>query len=170
MKDLKFNNEKVVFTYQNDDYYVAVKPLCKALNIDFGNQFEVIKRDSILGAEYGNYRIQLGIQKRKFLCLPEKLIYGWLIQVNSSDPEFQKFKVECHKVLSEYFKGSIIGRKELIAQKANLINENQKSEIKLLSNLDFIKWKENIKKIDKVNSLLRTQDKNVMKDSLSLFD
>jgi hypothetical protein len=170
MKDLEFNNQKVVFTYQNNQYYIAVKPLCKALGIDYGNQFEIIKRDSILGAEYGNYRIQVGIQKRKFLCLPEYLIYGWLIQVNSNDPAFSEFKGECHRVLFEYFKGTIIGRKELLTQKANLINENQSFEIKLQSNNDFRKWKENIKKIDKVNSLLRNQDRTIVNDSLSLFD
>ena len=108
MKDLEFNNQKVVFTYQNNQYYVAVKPLCVALGIDSGHQFEVIKKDSILGAEYGNYRIQVGVQKRKFLCLPEYLIYGWLIQVNSSDPVFAEFKKECHKILFEYFKLDIM--------------------------------------------------------------
>jgi hypothetical protein len=170
MKDLEFNNEKVVFTYQNDQYYVAIKPLCIALGIAYKHQFEIIKSDSILAPEYRNYGIQVDTQKRKYLCLPEYLVYGWLIQVNSSDPDFNKFKGECHKVLFEYFKGTIIGRKELITQKANLIKENEKFELKLLSNSDFIKWKENIKKIDKVNSLLRGQDNIVLKDSLTLFD
>ena len=170
MKDLEFNNEKVVFTYQNDEYYVAVKPLCIALGIAHKHQFETIKDDSILGPAYRNYGIQVGTQKRKFLCLPEHLIYGWLIQVNSSDPEFKKFKGECHKILYEYFKGTIIGRKELLTQKANLINQNQKFEINLRSNNEFRKWKENIKKIDKVNALLRGQDTTILKDSLSLFD
>lgn len=169
MKDLVFNNEKVVFTYQDNEYYIAIKPLCKALGIDYGNQFEVIKKDSVLGPAYGNYRIQVDTQKRQFGCLPEHLLYGWLLQVNSSDPEFKNFKFECHKVLHAYFKGSIIGRTELLTQKATLINENQKFEIKLFSNEDFRKWKENIKKIDKVNSLLRSQDNNAIKD-LGLFD
>ena len=170
MKDLEFNNQKVVFIYQNDQFYIAVKPLCKALGIAYKHQFEIIKADTILGPEYRNYGIQVGIQKRKFLCLPEYLIYGWLIQVNSSDPAFSEFKGECHRILYEYFKGTIIGRKELLSQKANLINDNQKIEIKLLSNVDFKKWKENNKKLDKVNSLLRYQDTSIVKENLTLFD
>jgi hypothetical protein len=169
MKNLEFNNEKVLFAYQNSEYYVAIKPLCTALGISHKHQFEVIKADSILGPEYRNYGIQLEGQKRKFLCLPEYLVYGWLIQVNSVEPKFEEFKNQCHKILHEYFKGTVLGRKSLITQKASLISDNQKVEIKLSLNTDFRKWQENAKKIEKINSLLRNQDKTSVQESMGLF-
>ena len=170
MKELEFNQEKMLFTYQNNEYYIAIKPICVALGVSHKHQYEVIKADDILGAEYRNYGIQVESQKRKFLCLPEYLIYGWLLQVNSSDPKFKEFRIECHRILHEYFKGTVLGRKSLITQKANLITTNQKIELKLIANPEFNKWKENEKKIEKINALLRNQDKTIMKGVMTLFD
>jgi hypothetical protein len=170
MKELEFNNEKVLFTYQDGQYYVAVKPLCTALGVSHKHQYEVIKADNTLRSEYRNYGIQVDSQKRKFLCLPEYILYGWLLQVNSNDPKFAEFKTECHKVLYEHFRGTFLGRKSLITQKANLISDNQKIELKLIQILEFKKWRENDKKIEHINTLLRNQDKSTMKESMTLFD
>lgn len=39
MKELEFNQEKMLFTYQNNEYYIAIKPICVALGVSHKHQY-----------------------------------------------------------------------------------------------------------------------------------
>lgn len=65
MKTLIFNNENIFYTYQEGEFFIAVKPVCQALNIKYVHQFEQIKLEPILGAAFRKYGTQVGNQKRQ---------------------------------------------------------------------------------------------------------
>lgn len=114
-KFLQFNNTNVLFTTVEGITYVAVKPICQALNVNFSAQLLRIKNDGLLGAEYVVHHIQVGdLQGRKYTCIPEKYVYGWIFSINSESNELQEFKKECYDLLYNHFHGVIGKRKELL--------------------------------------------------------
>jgi hypothetical protein len=112
---LQFNNTIVLFTNVDGVTYVAIKPICQALNVDYAGQFKAIKRDQILGSEWYVHTIQVpNSQGRKYTCIPEKYIYGWIFSIVSESPELLEFKKECYNLLYNHFHGIIGKRKELL--------------------------------------------------------
>ena len=90
---LQFNNTNVLFTTVEGIVYVAVKPICKALNVDYAGQLKAIKRDSILGSEWYKHTIQAGsFQGREYTCISEKYVYGWIYSIKSDSEELKNFK------------------------------------------------------------------------------
>jgi hypothetical protein len=114
-KFLQFNNTNVLFTTVEGITYVAVKPICQALNVDYSAQLIKIKNDGLLGSEYAVHHIQVGnLQGRKYTCVPEKYVYGWIFSINSDSKELLEFKKECYDLLYNHFHGVIGKRKELL--------------------------------------------------------
>jgi len=112
---LQFNNTNVLFTTVDGTTYVAIKPICSALNVDYSAQLKVVKSDPILAPEYVIQHIQVpNLQGRKYTCIPEKYIYGWIFSIKSDSPELLQFKKECYNLLYNHFHGIIGKRKELL--------------------------------------------------------
>lgn len=160
-KFLQFNNTNVLFTTVEGTTYVAVKPICQALNVDYAGQLKAIKRDQIMGSEWYIHTIQVGdFQGRKYTCVPEKYVYGWIFSINSDSKELLEFKKECYDLLYNHFHGVIGKRKELLigvaetqikidTLKKELQNNKTYKELIELENEKKIYSKEMIK-IDKI--------------------
>lgn len=168
---LQFEGQEVLFTFKNGEFYIAIKPLCIALGVNYKHQNTILNKDVIFKAESRNFGIQVpDDQIRKFVCLPEYLIYAWLLQVNSSDEKLIEYKRECQKALHDYFRGSILNRDSLESEKAKTIVEIRTYENKLATNKDFIKLKEFTDKLNKIKYALSKQDRNNLDDKINLFD
>ena len=114
-KFLQFNNTNVLFTDEDGITYVAIKPICQALNISYSAQVKRLKTDPFMAPEYVVLSIQPpDMQARKYTCIPEKFIYGFICSLNSNSPELLEFKKECYNLLYNYFHGVIGKRKELL--------------------------------------------------------
>ncbi|MBN8565220.1 MAG: hypothetical protein J0M25_00610 [Flavobacteriales bacterium] len=135
---LQFNNTNVLFTTVDGVTYVAIKPICQALNVDYSAQLLRVKNDPLLGSEYGVYHIQVGnLQGRKYTCISEKYIYGWIFSINSTSPEFLDFKKECYDLLYNHFHGVIGRRKELLLGKAEVTVKIDELKNKLYQSADY---------------------------------
>jgi hypothetical protein len=103
--------------------YVAIRPICDALKLDWSAQRQRIKRDAILNegvvmittvAEDG--------KKRQMVCLPLDYFNGWFFGVDESrvDPSVREklihYKRECYSALHNHFFGnaatSTVSKKE----------------------------------------------------------
>lgn len=145
-KFLEFNGKTIHFLDVKGEYWVAIKPICEALNINFNQQVLRLKSDEILSQLYRNSDIVAADGKlRKMACLPEKFIYGWLFSIQSKSPELMQYKRECYEVLFNYFHGTITQRKHIL---------RRKSEIKMEMRL---------------GKSLKELDAEIVKDQLSLF-
>ena len=49
-KFLEFNAKNIIFININGSYWIALKPICEALGIDFSSQLQKLKNDEILGS------------------------------------------------------------------------------------------------------------------------
>ena len=81
---LEFKGKNLLFTTINGTTYVAIKPVCEAVNVDYTQQFKNINADSILGPVLCKHTMQVpGEQVRNYACLPERYVYGWIFSIKS---------------------------------------------------------------------------------------
>lgn len=120
-KFLEFNGKTIYFLAVDGQYWIAIKPICEALNVDYIRQFKNLKDDKILGAALSNQTMHDASGRlQEMSSLPEFFIYGWIFQIQSASEELQAYKWECYRILYEHFHGAIVGRKELLSEKARL--------------------------------------------------
>lgn len=168
---LQFNNTNVLFTSVEGVTYVAIKPICKALNVDYSAQLLRLKNDALLGAEYVVQHIQVGtLQGRKYTCIPEKYIYGWIFSINSDSKELLEFKKECYDLLYNHFHGVIGRRKELLIGVAETQIKISTLKKELLENKSYkqLLELENEKKI--LTSQMKSVDKEVVSQTEIKFN
>ena len=169
-KFLEFNGKTIFFVASNGQYYIAIKPICRALNVDYVQQFKNLKEDEIL-SQLLCLHTMVGPDNRfrKHVCLPEFFIYGWIFQIQSQSPELLKYKWECYRVLYEFFHGAITGRKELLSEKAKAQIEIDKCMNTLDPEVAF-NLERASKRLSQINRQLREADIEVIEEEKTLFD
>lgn len=121
-KFLSFNGKNIYFLNKDGVYYVALKPICEALNVVYAGQYKRLQKDPILGPALYICTMQVsgkgGIQARKMTCIPEKYVYGWLFSISSDKIELVEYKRTCYDLLYNHFHGTITNRKELLVERS----------------------------------------------------
>ena len=170
-KFLQFNGKTIYFQSFDGQFWIAIKPICEALNLEYTRQFKNLKEDKILSQLLAEQpMVGADNRLRKMSSLPEKYIYGWLFSINSSSEEFLEYKKECYEILYNYFHGTITGRKELLKKKVEIDIELTKAENELIENPAYIKIQELKKKQSEVNKGLKNNDQKVIQETITLFN
>ena len=132
---VKVHGKSIECPFENETHYVAIKSICKALDIDHQKQFDRIKNDPILKDAYTHTVYasdSSGSRKQQMLCLKLEYVFGWLFSIDDSKvnakakPGFIQFKKECYHALYEHFylRSALYERKErMIAEKKLAIQE-----------------------------------------------
>jgi len=168
-KFLEFNGKTLVFLAVNGEYWVALKPICEALNVEYTRAFKNVTADAIFGQLLAEQpMVGADGKTRKMISLPEKWVYGWLISIQSASPELNQYKKLCYEVLNDYFHGTITGRKELLSMKAKAQVEIDRVMNGLGPN-DAITIDRASKVINQVNARLRALDGDVLEEERNLF-
>jgi len=169
-KFLEFNGKTIYFVAVDGQYWIAIKPICEALNVDYIRQFKNLKDDKILGAALSNQTMHDASGRlQEMSSLPEFFIYGWIFQIQSQSTELAAYKWECYRVLYEHFHGAITGRKELLSEKARIQIEIDKCFNTLDPEVALRLDRANTQ-INKINKQLRELDADVMEEEKTLFD
>jgi hypothetical protein len=168
-KFLEFNGKTLVFIAVDGEYWIALKPICEALGVNWARQHTNLVSDPIFG-QLSTVQGMVGADNkvREMVSLPEKWVYGWLINIQSSSPELQEYKKLCYEVLNDYFHGTITGRKELLSIKAKAQVEIDTVMNGLGAN-DAIIIDRASKVINQVNARLRALDSDVLEEERNLF-
>jgi len=120
-KFLEFNGMPIFFLDIEGTYWIAIKPICEALNIDADRSVKTLKKDPILGPARSIQTVQVPKngqnQGRKMTCVPEKYIYGWIFSLRSDNPDLIEYKRTCYDLLYNHFHGAIGNRKELLVER-----------------------------------------------------
>ena len=168
-KFLEFNGKTIFFVAADGQYWIAIKPICEALNVHYEHQRELLKKDEILSQLPRHQGVVAADGKvRKMVCLPEFYIYGWIFNIQSNSPELLKYKWECYRVLYEHFHGMIGGRKELLREKAKAQIEMD-SFYNALTPDQALKLQKADKQIKQINAQLRKLDTEVLEEERNLF-
>jgi len=144
MNFIEFNNKKIHFTKKNGTYYIIVKSVCEALDVDFEMQRRRIKEDPILGPAPLNSTVQVDgdTQKRTYFCLPEKYIYGWIFSIQSNSEELLAYKRECYDVLFNHFNGIITKQAKIYTEITKEKRALTKLEATLSSNAEYNEYQD----------------------------
>lgn len=168
-KFLEFNGKTLVFLAVDGQYWIALKPICEALNVEYTRTFKNVTTDPLFGQLLAEQpMVGADGKTRKMISIPEKWVYGWLTSIQSASPELLQYKKLCYEVLNDYFHGAITGRKELLSQKAKV-----QLEIDGVFNRmpvdDALTLDRSKKKISQINNQLRAMDIDIMEEERLLF-
>lgn len=131
-KLIAINNKEILFSYNDSQYWIAIKPICEALDINYDRQYQNIIEDDILGQLYAKQHIVAKDNRlREMICLPEKYIYGWIFSLNSKSVILLEYKKKCYDILYNYFHSEIVRRAAELKQKTLLDIEIEKLEAEL---------------------------------------
>ena len=140
---LEFKAKTLLFMAVDGTTYVALKPVCEAIGVDYVAQYKNVKEDPILGPALSNQTMQVpGDQARSLACLPEMYVYGWIFSIKSASKELLAYKKECYDILYVHFHGTVTGRRKLLQEKAKIHTERKTLEAQLKDNELFVRLEE----------------------------
>ena len=171
-KFLEFNGKKIIFLSIEGTYWIALKPILEALNMDADRSIKNLKNDPILGSERSIQTVQTIVirkdigsvnQPKPMMCLPEKYIYGWIFSLRSDSQELTAFKKTCYELLYNHFHGTITNRKELLLSRDELDTKIHNMKTSLQEKDLAYKELQNLEtERKKVNTLLNSMDKEIV--------
>lgn len=165
-KILNFNDREISLVLADGQWWVAVKPVCEVLGVNYNRQFQNLKDDEILSQLFAEQQIVAADGKeRNMLCLPERYVYGWLFGIRSESEELKKYKRECYDVLFNHFHG----RFSKLVEKFRIEAEMASIEQKLATNEDFQKYQELIEQKKQIPISLKRMDNDLVKGQIK-FD
>ena len=110
-----FHDAQVVCVMHDGKPFVALRPLCDALEIKWQGQHKAIKADPVLASTV-NELLTTGADGKQYrmLCLPLDYLNGWLFKIDAGrykpgDPRRDRivaYQRECYQVLHDYFMGT----------------------------------------------------------------
>lgn len=170
---ITINEKEILIFSENGENYIAVRPICEALGVDFKSQYDKLKSDPILSSVVVLSTTTGGDKKSyQMVVLPYKFIFGWLFTINENNVKAEakdalvKYKLECYDALYDHF----TNRSKMIARKAEKLHELRSLQNKLAVNEDFQKMLALREEISKISREATQYDKNEIDIRLSLFD
>ena len=107
---ISFNGQSLTAINQNQTIYVAMKPICENIGLDWEAQRQKIKRNHILNSVAFMLKATAKDGKSyETMCLPLGFLSGWLmsVEVNRVNPEIRdtliQYQLKCYDVLHQHF-------------------------------------------------------------------
>ena len=167
---LEFNGQKMAYIFTEKQFWIAIKPICDALNVNYNRQAQNIRADEILGLLVAKQQLVAADNKRReMLCLPERYVYGWLFSIRSDSKALHEYKLLCYDILYDYFKGSFTQRQQMLRQKSSEAEEMAQLKEKLSEHADFNRFLELDANQAKYRKQLRQLDQDLMSGQMNLF-
>jgi hypothetical protein len=167
-KFLQFNGKKIAILLSNGTWYIAIKPICEALNVEYTRAFKNIKEDAVLSQLLAEQPTVAADSKlRNMACLPERYIYGWLFSVRSESPELLEYKKKCYDILYEHFHSPLTERVNALMQQ----RDNNLRILELKEALDVkVKESEEFKEIKELKGLKKKIAQSLKESDTNLLD
>lgn len=109
LETIQFHNQQLIVLNHQNKPYIAMKPVCENIGLDWHAQRQRIHRHHVLSK--GEVMITLPSKSgnQEYLCLPISMINGWLFGIETSrvKPEIratlEQYQLECFDVLYNHF-------------------------------------------------------------------
>ena len=130
LETIQFHNQQLIVLNHENKPYIAMKPVCENIGLDWAAQLKRIKRHQVLssGMVMMTTPSKQGLQE--YVCLPISMLNGWLfgIDTNRVKPEIrqilEQYQLECFDVLYNHFMPKVA------QQYPNTISVEQQQAIK----------------------------------------
>ncbi|RKL82401.1 hypothetical protein D6E01_08630 [Moraxella catarrhalis] len=110
IQTVNFHNQTLITLEKDGNHYVAMKPICENIGLDWASQFTRIKRDEVLNSVIVMITTAGADRKiYKMLCLPIQYLNGWLFGVDTNRVKAEiketliTYKKECYQALFDYW-------------------------------------------------------------------
>lgn len=99
-KYIDIEGNYVFFRKIEGEFWISIKRICEALDINYNRAFKNLKKNKILESEYAvQQMIGADNKVRRMICLPEKHIYKWMFSLRSTKSEnLQQYKKDYYKI------------------------------------------------------------------------
>lgn len=172
-KFLEFNGKRISVLLADGNWWVAVRPICEALNVDYHSQYKNLQEDEILNGVLSKQTTHDASNRlQEMICLPEKYVYGWLFTIRSSSVELLQYKKVCYDILYNHFHGTLTGRMTALNEKTEtevaILDLQERLENKLLESDEYLRIQELKKKQKQLVRTLKDLDNDLITGQLSL--
>ena len=109
VQNISFHGQTVPVFTRNNQHYVAMKPICENIGLDWKAQYDRIKRHAVLSEGMVMITTPSKGGEQQTICLPLDYLNGWLFSVEATrvKPQIREsllqYQRECFRVLNEYF-------------------------------------------------------------------
>lgn len=137
VQNISFHSQTVPVFTQNNQHYVAMKPICENIGLDWKAQYDRIKRHAVLSEGMVMITTPSKGGEQQTICLPLDYLNGWLfgVEANRVKPQIREsllqYQRECFRVLNEYFNPKAIQPKPTKALPDGLTGEQIEAVKKL---------------------------------------
>lgn len=170
-KFLEFNGVIILFVVKNGAYWIALKPICEALNVNYDIQYHNVKESKAFGTDLSDLQMQIpGEKSRTMACIKEISVYGWIFTICNEQPEFIIQQKECNDILFNYFHSTITIRMKLFEEKAKIQVERKHLTAELRSINKFVVLEHLIASEARIGSQLKNMNTNELNQQLELFE
>ncbi|MBC9130730.1 ORF6C domain-containing protein [Frischella sp. Ac13] len=129
LETIQFHNQQLIVLNHQNKPYVAMKPVCENIGLNWAAQFKRIQRHHVLSQGVVMMTIPSKSGTQEYICLPISMINGWLFGIETSrvKPEIratlEQYQLECFDVLYNHFMPKVA------QQYPNTISLEQQQEI-----------------------------------------
>jgi len=166
------NEKEILIISEKSQKYVAIRPICETIGIDYSSQLQKIKDDPILSSTVVlTTTVGADKKQRKMQTLPFRYVFGWLFRIDSRNVKseiresVEKYQRECYDILFD----TITKRSSILKEKTEYQLEIEALEIELEADERFKKIKVLKSSIKNASQRLNNLDKNVVNEQLDLF-
>lgn len=168
---LKFNGRNIYMLDVNGQYWVALKPICEAIGINWDRQRITLKEDTLLSQLLCEHTmVGADGRLRKMVALPEKYVYGWLFRINSNNPQLEEYQYKCYELLYNYFHGTIVRRISALREKSDSELEIEQLQAKLRASEEYQRIQSLKKDLKTHNQQLAELDEELTTRQLSIWN
>jgi hypothetical protein len=166
------NEREILIISSHNEKYVAIKPICEAIGVDYSSQLQKLKEDRILSSTVVlSTTVGADEKQRKMQTLPIRYVFGWLFRIDSRNVKdeiresVEKYQRECYDALFDTF----TKRTSILKEKTQYQFEIESLERELEEDERVRKIKELKAAVKNASQRLNTLDKNVVNEQLDLF-
>lgn len=123
---LEFNGRRLSVLSKDGQWWIAIKPICEALGIEYTRAFKNLKEDDFFDDALAKQPMRDAIGRlQEMACINEKYVYGWLSSLRSDSEDLKKYRRKCYDVLYHHFHGALTDR-------INVLSERDSIDIRIL--------------------------------------
>lgn len=127
-----FRSDTLVAVERDDGVYVALRPICEALGLDWSAQWRRVQRDPVLSEAVAMMATPFGRHGQQETCLKLDLVNGWLMGIDANRVKDEvrdkliEYQRECHRVLFQHFYGKATGAVPIVEGEQANTSESEK--------------------------------------------
>ncbi len=168
-KFLEFNGTRISVLSSNGTWYIAIKPICEALKVDYIEQFKNLKSDEILNQLLcERTTVAADGKMRNMACLPERYVYGWLFSIRSDSQDLKAYRLKCYDILYAHFHGAMTARVDTLQQRSEVDSQIVALRQKIDESPYAMEIQELKRKKAEISARLKKIDRDLLAGQLTL--